>query len=109
MGVSEEDFIDGAPPLHMRRSVSDADNTDEIAKMLAAKQKSLGNMSLYFGCRRSDMDHIYRDEMKKAQVLGALTDVHVALSREPERPKVGASCSMCSTCIVGHVCSCVHS
>ena len=56
--------------------------------MLAAKQKAWGSMSLYFGCRRSNVDYIYKDEMKKAQVSGAITDLHVAFSREPNKPKV---------------------
>ena len=72
----------------MRRSLSDTDNTDDIAKMLAAKQKAWGNLTLYFGCRRSNVDYIYKEDMKKAQVSGALTEVHVAFSREPNKPKV---------------------
>ena len=72
----------------MRRSLSDTDDTDDIAKMLAAKQKVWGSLTLYFGCRRSNVDYIYKEDMKKAQVSGALTDVHVAFSREPNRPKV---------------------
>ena len=76
----------GAMP--MRRSLSDADNTDDIAKMLAEKQKAWGNLTLYFGCRRSNVDYIYKEDLKKAQVYGALTELHVAFSREPNRPKV---------------------
>ena len=49
-------------------------------------------MELYFGCRRSNMDHIYKEELKKAHVSGALTEVHVSLSREPGQPKVEDSC-----------------
>ena len=79
----------------MRRSLSDTDNADDIAKMLAAKQKAWGSFSLYFGCRRSNVDYIYKEELKKAQVSGALTELHVAFSREPNKPKVrkkGRSC-----------------
>lgn len=72
----------------MRRSLSDADNTDDIAKMLAAKQKAWGNLTLYFGCRRSNVDYIYKEDMKKALISGALTQLHVAFSREPNKPKV---------------------
>ena len=72
----------------MRRSLSDTDKNEEITKMLASKQKSWGNMSLYFGCRRHDLDYIFKDELMKAKVSGALSDVHVAFSREPGRPKV---------------------
>lgn len=76
--------------MPMRRSLSDTDNTgtDDIAKMLAVKQKAWGNLTLYFGCRRSNVDYIYKEDMKKAQVSGALSEVHVAFSREPNKPKV---------------------
>lgn len=72
----------------MRRSLSDTDQNEEITKMLASRQKSWGNMTLYFGCRRYDLDYIYKDELVKAKLSGALTDVHVAFSREPCKPKV---------------------
>ena len=45
-------------------------------------------MTLYFGCRQSDMDFLYKDELKNAEELGALSAVHVALSRQPAQPKV---------------------
>ena len=76
-------------PLPMRRSASDAGISEEIAKILVEKRKAWGSMTLYFGCRCSTLDHIYKEEMKKAKVSGALSDVHVALSREPGKPKVG--------------------
>ena len=74
----------------MCRSISDVDDVsrEEIARVLANRQKEWGALSLYFGCRRSDLDHIYKDELKKARVVGGLDNVHVALSREPEQPKV---------------------
>ena len=72
----------------MRRSLSDTDDMEVRARILAAKQKMWGNMTLYFGCRRSDLDYIYKDELMRAKVSGALTDVHVAFSREPKKPKV---------------------
>lgn len=72
----------------MRRSLSDTEDDEEIKKILAAKQKSFGNMSLYFGCRRSDMDYIYKDELMRAKVSGALTELNVAFSRQPGTPKV---------------------
>ena len=79
--------------MPMRRSLSDADNTQEIAHMLATKRKALGNLSLYFGCRRHNLDFIYKDEIKKMQVSGILTDVNVAFSREPGKSKVNEQCS----------------
>ena len=55
---------------------------------LEAKQQLCGNMTLYFGCRQSDMDFIYKEELKSAEESGALSAVHVALSRQPAQPKV---------------------
>ena len=78
----------------MKRSLSDHENAEVVAKILAAKQRSWGNMTLYFGCRRSDLDHIYKDELNRAKVAGALTDVHVAFSRDPKQPKVNYSYSI---------------
>lgn len=75
-------------PITMRRSASDAEDTEKLSKILASRQKQWGTMALYFGCRRSDMDFIYKEELKKAQVTGALSEVHVALSREPGQSKV---------------------
>lgn len=74
----------------MRRSASDESQSKHIADLLAARQQMWGEMSLYFGCRQSDLDHIYRDEIAKAQLSGALTDVHIGFSREPGRPKVSS-------------------
>lgn len=72
----------------MKRSLSDTDDTDMLAKIQAARQKMWGSMILYFGCRRADLDYIYKDELMRAKVEGALTDVHVAFSRDPKRQKV---------------------
>ncbi|XP_059143081.1 nitric oxide synthase-like isoform X2 [Physella acuta] len=49
--------------------------------------KPFGDMTLYFGCRTASQDNIYGkelEEMEKADVLF----YHVALSREPDMPKV---------------------
>ena len=88
----EEDKQKSLAPLPMRRSASDAGVSEEIAKILAEKRKAWGCMALYFGCRCRSLDHIYKEEMKKAQVSGALSEVHVALSRQPGQPKVGTPC-----------------
>ena len=45
-------------------------------------------MVLYFGCRNSLMDDIYMKDTKEAQLIGALTDVHTAYSRDKDQPKV---------------------
>ena len=45
-------------------------------------------MVLFFGCRNSKQDFIYKDELAKVKDDGALTQVFLALSREPQQPKV---------------------
>jgi len=47
-----------------------------------------GKWYLYFGCRNSDVDNIYGDELIKAKNNGTFTDVYIALSREQGTPKV---------------------
>lgn len=86
----------------MKRSLSDHENAEMVAKILAAKQKSWGDMTLYFGCRRSDLDHIYKDELNRAKVAGALTDVHVAFSRDLKQPKVNVYRQLFITFAPGH-------
>ncbi len=88
-GASEDETDSGS--MKMCRSISDVDDVsrEEIARVLANKQKEWGALTLYFGCRRSDLDHIYKDELKKAHVMGGLDNVHVALSRERGQSKVG--------------------
>ena len=48
----------------------------------------VGKTSLYFGCRRSDHDWIYRDAMERWLRDGDLDALAVAFSREPDRPRV---------------------
>ena len=74
-------------PMLMRRSVSDEADNHTMAQMIAEKEKAWGAMELYFGCRTADVDNIYKDEMSKARISGALTEVHVALSRQQGQPK----------------------
>ena len=45
-------------------------------------------MVLYFGCRRSDQDNLYKEEREQMEGEGVLTAQHLALSREPGLPKV---------------------
>nr|QJF53971.1 Nitric oxide synthase [Sinohyriopsis cumingii] len=47
-----------------------------------------GSMYLYFGCRRSLVDDIYRMELQAAKKEGVLTNVYTAFSREPDKPKM---------------------
>ncbi len=72
----------------LRRSASDESQLKNLAEMVSVRDSRWGTMSLYFGCRRSDSDYIYKDEIKRAQITGAITDVNVALSREPGVQKV---------------------
>lgn len=73
----EEDFS-----FH-QRSVSDAKDLRALARK-AAKKKDLGKTVIYFGCRNSRMDHIYKEELEKCKMNGALDEVHVAFSRDKE-------------------------
>lgn len=45
-------------------------------------------MTLVFGCRCSQLDHLYRDEVQDAQQRGVFGRVLTAFSREPASPKV---------------------
>lgn len=53
------------------------------------ERKSWGDIYLYFGCRRSGIDNIYRKELEQAQAEGVIKKVYIALSRQPDQPKVG--------------------
>lgn len=45
-------------------------------------------MTLVFGCRCSQLDHLYRDEVQDAQQRGVFGRVLTAFSREHDSPKV---------------------
>ncbi len=101
-GVSPSNSNSSTVGTPMKRSLSDTDDNEVIAKIREAQQKQWGKMSLYFGCRRSDLDYIYKDELMRAKVSGALTHLHVAFSRELKKPKVhqlgtSARCNSSST------------
>uniref|UniRef100_C4TP54 Nitric oxide synthase 1 n=1 Tax=Ambigolimax valentianus TaxID=1338344 RepID=C4TP54_9EUPU len=51
-------------------------------------QKNWGEMVLYFGCRTSTQDNIYKQELDEYSANHVLTKFYVALSREPNTPKV---------------------
>ena len=72
----------------LRRSASDESQIKNIAEMVSARQSQWGTMSLYFGCRRSDIDYIFKEEITRAHLTGAINDVNIALSREPGVQKV---------------------
>ncbi|CAG5925376.1 unnamed protein product [Menidia menidia] len=44
-------------------------------------------MILVFGCRQSEMDHIYKEETIQAKNKGVFKDLYAAYSREPGKPK----------------------
>uniref|UniRef100_A0A8B9CEE0 Nitric oxide synthase n=1 Tax=Anser brachyrhynchus TaxID=132585 RepID=A0A8B9CEE0_9AVES len=47
-----------------------------------------GDMTLLFGCRQPDMDHIYREETEEMKRKGVLKEVFTAYSRQPGQAKV---------------------
>ncbi|XP_014334007.2 nitric oxide synthase, inducible isoform X1 [Bos mutus] len=55
-----------------------------------AEHKGLqgGRMTLVFGCRRPEEDHLYWEEMLEMARKGVLHEVHTAYSRLPDQPKV---------------------
>jgi len=68
-----------------KRSGSDVGELHAIARRAARnRKKAYGKTVLYFGCRNSQMDHIYKEELEKAKMSGALDNFHVAFSRDKE-------------------------
>lgn len=51
-------------------------------------------MTLVFGCRSSQHDHIYCEEIREAQETGALCRVLTGFSRDPDYPKVAQRTSL---------------
>jgi hypothetical protein len=47
-----------------------------------------GEFTLYFGCRRSGLDNIYEKEIKPLVKDGIISKFYLALSREPDIPKI---------------------
>lgn len=48
-------------------------------------------MTLVFGCRHPEEDHLYQEEMQEMVRKGVLYQVHTGYSRLPGKPKVSAS------------------
>ncbi|XP_067393807.1 nitric oxide synthase, inducible [Emydura macquarii macquarii] len=46
------------------------------------------SMTLVFGCRQSDMDHLYREETQEMKRKGVLKEAYTAYSRQPGQAKV---------------------
>lgn len=49
-----------------------------------------GRLTLVFGCRHPQEDHLYQEEMLQMARKGVLHEVHTAYSRLPGQPKVNA-------------------
>lgn len=47
-----------------------------------------GDIILFFGCRNSQNDDLYSDEIKPLVKSNIINQYHVAYSREPNKPKV---------------------
>lgn len=45
-------------------------------------------MILVFGCRQSEIDHIYKEETIQAKNKNVFKELYTAYSREPGKPKV---------------------
>ncbi|XP_037596189.1 NADPH--cytochrome P450 reductase isoform X1 [Cebus imitator] len=52
---------------------------------LQQQGKEVGETLLYYGCRRSDEDYLYREELAQFHKDGVLTQLNVAFSREQPR------------------------
>lgn len=50
-----------------------------------------GRMTLVFGCRHPEEDHIYQEEMQEMVRKGVLYQVHTGYSRLPGKSKVSAA------------------
>ncbi|KAI8979229.1 cytochrome P450 [Mycotypha africana] len=50
-----------------------------------AGEENVGNCVLFFGCRRSDQDYIYNEELEDFVKTGVISHLHVAFSRSTDR------------------------
>uniref|UniRef100_A0A8B9Q4P0 Nitric oxide synthase, inducible n=1 Tax=Apteryx owenii TaxID=8824 RepID=A0A8B9Q4P0_APTOW len=66
-----------------------------------------GDMTLLFGCRQPDMDHIYKEEMEEMKRKGVLKEVYTAYSRQPGQPKVYVQ-DILQSKLEAKVCSLLH-
>ena len=61
---------------------------EERMYQLKHSKGDFGEMYLFFGCRQRAVDSLYEPELKEAKEAGALKDYFIALSREPNLPRV---------------------
>lgn len=47
--------------------------------------KQIGDIVLFFGCRKKSEDYIYEDELTSYEKDGTIADLHVAFSRDQEK------------------------
>ena len=50
-----------------------------------AEERQVGDNALFFGCRRSDQDYIYQDELESFEADGTLKLLALAFSRDTVR------------------------
>ena len=85
----QKDHCVPAAPLQRRRAMSDASkDAERVSQIMSNLAQGFGPMYLFFGCRQSAVDQIYRNDVMRAKLCGALDEYFVALSREPGKPKV---------------------
>lgn len=56
--------------------------------MTKNQNKNWGEMILYFGCRQSNIDDLYRNEIEQLISENIISKVYFAYSREPNQKKV---------------------
>eukprot|EP00357_Protocruzia_adherens_P026593 CAMPEP_0115022244 /NCGR_PEP_ID=MMETSP0216-20121206/31417_1 /TAXON_ID=223996 /ORGANISM="Protocruzia adherens, Strain Boccale" /LENGTH=634 /DNA_ID=CAMNT_0002394855 /DNA_START=144 /DNA_END=2048 /DNA_ORIENTATION=- len=54
-------------------------------ELIKAGESDLGDFVVYFGCRYSDKDYIYKEEIESAIKDGVITKYHPAFSRETDK------------------------
>ncbi|XP_062448133.1 nitric oxide synthase, inducible [Rhea pennata] len=74
---------------------------------LEKKGVKSGDMTLLFGCRQPDMDHIYKEEMQEMKRKGILKEVYTAYSRQPGQAKVYVQ-DILQSKLEAEVCSLLH-
>lgn len=90
VGLQEEGSAT-VTPVQRSRAISDTSKHGElVSQIMSTVTRGFGPMYLFFGCRQSAVDQIYRSDVMRAKLCGALDECCVALSREPGKPKVHA-------------------
>ena len=61
---------------------------EKLSKQSGMKKEKKPEVVLYTGCRNSQEDFLFQDEIQKCHSQGVLTKVYCAFSRERGKPKV---------------------